>query len=166
MCFSCRVINGEEKSSQKLSLNAGVFCLQKRKGKKMKNANQKMQKFFPMPNSIFRIGLCGGEILVYAYLLYCEDRRTYQCHPSYATIGEAVGMSRNTVKKYVDMLERKGLISTQYTSILTHDGRIHNGSLLYTLKPIEPVEEEYFRKMLEFQRARKAVSDAQKGAEK
>ena len=75
-------------------------------------------------------------------------------------------MSRNTVKKYVDMLERKGLISTQYTSILTHDGRIHNGSLLYTLKPIEPVEEVYFRKMLEFQRARKAVSDAQKGAEK
>ena len=129
----------------------------------MKNANQKMQKFFPMPNSIFRIGLCGGEILVYVYLLYCEDRRTYQCHPSYATIGEAVGMSRNTVKKYVAMLERKGLISTQYTSILTHDGRIHNGSLLYTLKPIEPVEEEYFRKMLELQRARKAVSDAKKG---
>ena len=33
--------------------------------------------------------------------MYCEDRKTFQCHPSFSTIGEAVGMSNNTVKKYV-----------------------------------------------------------------
>ncbi len=38
--------------------------------------------YFPMPKSIFRLGLESGEILVYAYLMYCEDRKTFQCHPS------------------------------------------------------------------------------------
>ena len=121
------------------------------------------QKYFPMPNSIFRLGLESGEILVYAYLMYCEDRKTFQCHPSYSTIGEAVGMSKSTVRKHVDGLRRKGMITTEYTTVKTKDGRIHNGSLLYTLLPIEPIEEAYFQKMLRLQSARLAVK---KGLEK
>ena len=62
--------------------------------------------FFPLPKAIFHIGLTAEEIAVYAYLMYCEDRTTYQCYPSYSTIGEAVGMSKNTVKKYVDELRK------------------------------------------------------------
>ena len=116
-----------------------------------------------MPNSIFRLGLESGEILVYAYLMYCEDRKTFQCHPSYSTIGEAVGMSKSTVRKHVDGLRRKGMITTEYTTVKTKDGRIHNGSLLYTLLPIEPIEEAYFQKMLRLQSARLAVK---KGLEK
>ena len=107
-------------------------------------------EFFPMPKSIFRLDLCAGEIAVYAFLMYCEDRKTFQCYPSYSTIGDAVGMSNNTVKKYVDRLESKGLLTTQHTMITTRDGRAHNGSLLYTLQPLQPVEEAFFkRKMLE-----------------
>ena len=109
---------------------------------------------FIMPNEIFRLGLSEGAIAVYAYLLYCEDRKTFQCHPSFSTIGDAVGMSNNTVKKYVRGLELKGLITTEHTQIKTRDGRVHNGSLLYTLKPIEPIEEAYFQKMLQMQRAK------------
>ena len=135
--------------------------------KNMKNLLQPKrnvkQKFFPLPNAIFRIGLTSGEILVYTYLMYCEDRKTYQCHPSYSTIGEAIGMSKNTVKKHVDGLRKKGLITTKYTTVTTKDGRIHNGSLLYTLLPIEAVEETYFQKMLQLQRARISI---QKGLEK
>ena len=116
-----------------------------------------------MPNSIFRLGLESGEILVYAYLMYCEDRKTFQCHPSYSTIGAAVGMSKSTVKKHVDGLRRKGMITTDYTTVTTKDGRIHNGSLLYTLLPIEPIEEAYFQKMLRLQGAKLAVK---KGLEK
>ena len=97
------------------------------------------KSFFPLPNAIFRIGLTSGEILVYTYLMYCEDRKTYQCHPSYSTIGEAIGMSKNTVKKNVDGLRKKGLITTEYTTVTTKDGRVHNGSLLYTLLPIYSV---------------------------
>ena len=107
-----------------------------------------------MPNSIFRLGLTSGEILVYAYLMYCEDRKTFQCYPSYSTIGEAIGVSNNTVKKYVDGLRKKGMITTEYTTVKTKDGRVHNGSLRYTLLPIEPVEEAYFQKMLRMQSAK------------
>ncbi len=105
-------------------------------------------EYFPMPKSIFQLGLTAGEILVYTYLMYCEDRKTFQCHPSYATIGEAIGMSNNTVKKYVDSLERKGLIRTEHTTVKTRDGRAHNGSLLYTLLPLKPIEEAYFERKL------------------
>ena len=116
--------------------------------------------FFPLPKSIFRLGLDAGEIVIYAYLMYCEDRKTFQCHPSYATIGEAVGMSNNTVKKYVESLERKGFIYTQPTKVKTRDGRAHNGSLLYTIEPIKPIEEAYFEKQLARANANLMISQA------
>ena len=116
--------------------------------------------FFPLPKSIFRLGLDAGEIVIYAYLMYCEDRKTFQCHPSYATIGEAVGMSNNTVKKYVDSLERKGFIFTEPTMVRTKDGRAHNGSLLYTIEPIKPIEEAYFEKQLVRENARLMMNEA------
>ena len=101
-----------------------------------------------MPKSIFNLGLMSGEILVYVYLIYCEDIQTHTCYPSYSTIGEAVDMSNNTVKKHVKGLEKKGLISTEHTTIKTKDGRTHNGSLLYTLRPLQPIEEAYFQKKI------------------
>ena len=104
--------------------------------------------YFPLPKSIFHLDLSTGEIAVYAFLMYCEDRKTFQCHPSYTTIGEATGLSKNTVKKYVESLERKGFIYTEPTKVKTKDGRTHNGSLLYTLRPIKPIEESYFEKKI------------------
>ena len=96
-----------------------------------------VKNYFPLPNEIYQLGLSHGAIAVYGYLLRIEDRRTYQCHPSYATIGKAVGMSNNTVRKYVQELEERGLIVTERTSIITRDGRKQNGSLLYTILPVE-----------------------------
>ena len=110
--------------------------------------------YFPVPKSIFNLGLSSGEILVYMYLMYCEDRQTHTCYPSYSTIGEAVNMSNNTVKKYVRELEKKGLITTEYTTVKTKDGRTHNGSLLYTLRPLQPIEEAYFQKKIREAEAR------------
>lgn len=52
-----------------------------------KNAGK---NFFSLPNELFFLDIGHGAITVYAYLLYCEDRRTHQCHPSYRTISEAV----------------------------------------------------------------------------
>ena len=66
--------------------------------------------YYLVPNEVFNLGLSSHEIAVYNYLLRCEDRRTYQCHPSYRTIGRAVQLSENTVRKYVAGLEEKGLI--------------------------------------------------------
>ena len=84
-----------------------------------KNNRDGIRNSFLMPNEIFALGLSGGAILVYTYLRYCENRETYQCYPSYKTIGKAVGMSKNTVKKYVDILRDKGLIETENTSVVS-----------------------------------------------
>lgn len=96
-----------------------------------------IKNYFPLPNEIFSLGLSSGEISVYSYLLFRENRKTFQCWPSYKTIGKAVDMSQNTVRKYVMALEEKRLIMTEPTSIRTKDGRKRNGSLLYTICPIQ-----------------------------
>ena len=81
------------------------------------------RNYYPLPKVLCRLGLSPGEIAVYSFLMYCENRTTYQCYPSYRTIGEAVGMSRNTVAKYVRQLEEKGLIRTERTTVTLKDGR-------------------------------------------
>ena len=53
-------------------------------------------------------------------------------------------MSKNTVKKYVDVLRDKGLIETENTSVVTAKGQKRNGNLLYTLRPIEEAVELFY----------------------
>ena len=96
-----------------------------------------VKNFFPLPNEIFSLGLSSGALAVYSYLLYCEDRKTYQCWPSCRSIGKAVRMSVNTVRKYVVELEECGLLITEPTTIITRDGRKRNGTLRYTILPIQ-----------------------------
>lgn len=45
-------------------------------------------------------------------------------------------MSRNTVSKYVKLLEQKQLISMEPTDVCTLNGAKRNGNLLYTILPI------------------------------
>ena len=106
------------------------------------------RNFFPMPQMIFNLGMNAGEIAVYAYLMCRENRKTYQCYPSYRTIGEAVGMSRNTVKKYVDALVEKQLIYVEPTKVKTRDGGLRNGNLLYTIRPLEVALEYHLNQQL------------------
>ena len=114
-----------------------------------------VKNYYPVPTVICQLGLSPGEIAVYSFLLFCEDRKTYQCYPSYRTIGDAVGMSRNTVCKYVRSLEEKGLIRTERTSIVLKNGRKRNGSLLYTILPIQfSIDQFYQRQMDAAERAR------------
>lgn len=120
-------------------------------------------KFFPVPNMIFNLGLDGGEILVYLYLMYCEDRKTFQCYPGYKTIGSAVGMSVNTVRKYVQSLEKKRLITTEWTMVRTKSGKAHNGTLKYTIRPIQEAidyYEEIQMKRLYAEAARRRAEEA------
>ena len=108
----------------------------------------KQQNYFPIPNAVFDLDLTDGEILVYAFLLRCEDRRTYQCHPSYTTIGRAIGKSVNSVRKYVQGLTQKGLITTEHTQIVTKSGETRNGTLLYTILPIQQVMDRQFERQM------------------
>ena len=111
------------------------------------------KNYFTLPNEIFSLGLGAGEIAVYAYLRCLENPSTYQCWPSYATIGKAIGRTKNTVMQYVDALSEKGLISTEPTSVLTRSGIKKNGNLRYTLRPIrEAVELFHNRQMAAVER--------------
>lgn len=108
-----------------------------------------IKNYFPLPNEIFQLGLTAGEIAVYSYLMRSENRDSYQCYPSYRVIGEAVGMSRNTVKKYVDSLIDKRLIYTEPTTVTRQDGTKWNGNLRYTIRPIQEAKEYYVERQLE-----------------
>ena len=103
---------------------------------------------FPLPNAVFQLGLKASELLVYIYLHYQKGARSGQCWPSYATIGKAIGMSRKTVQKHVWSLVDKGLIQVEDTTIRRRDGRSYNGSLLYTVKPIEQILKEREKEFL------------------
>ena len=79
--------------------------------------------------------------------LYTSD--LYRMDAYYATIGKAVGMSNNTVRKYVQELEERGLIVTERTSIITQDGRKQNGSLLYTILPIQFSIDQFYQRQMD-----------------
>ena len=116
-----------------------------------KNHYQKrdpIKDYFPLPNEIFYLNLSYGEIAVYAYLLHCENRKSYQCYPSYKTIGAALQMSRNTVSKYIRQLEEKQFITTEPTAVYTSQGEKRNGNLLYTIQPIEKAKQYFYNQQL------------------
>ena len=98
-----------------------------------------------MPNLIFSLGLNGSEmaLYMYLYLMYIEDREKYTCYPSFKTIGKAVKMSKTTVKKYVDSLVEKHMIAVEQTSIITETGVKRNGTLIYTILPIQNALDYY-----------------------
>lgn len=109
---------------------------------------EKLKRRFTLPNELFSLGLNSAEISIYAYLLYCEDRKTHQCWPSYGTIAEALNLSPKTVRKYVIELVEKGLITTENTSVITKKGLKRNGNLRYTIRPIREAVEQYHRQQL------------------
>ena len=110
--------------------------------------------FFSLPNKVFLLGLSAGELSVYSFLKRCENRKTHQCWPSIRTIGEAVGMSENTVRKYIRRLEERGLIVTESTEVITKSSGRRNGNLLFTLRPIgEVIDQHYDRQLAELELA-------------
>ena len=50
-------------------------------------------------------GLTPGLVYIQYQL---EDPRTYECWPSYETIGKAIGKSKSSVKRYVAGLKKNG----------------------------------------------------------
>ena len=107
-----------------------------------------VRDYFPLPKEIFLLGLSAAEIAIYAYLLFCEDRQTFQCWPSYRKIGDAVGLSPNTIRKHIRSLEEHGLLVTEPTQVTTKDGRKRNGNLRFTIRSIQFVlQQDYDRQM-------------------
>lgn len=73
-------------------------------------------RFFMMPNEIYQLRLSAGTIATYGYLMSHENRRRgdkdrFTCHPSYATIGNAIGRSARSVAKYVAELVEADMVA-------------------------------------------------------
>ncbi len=112
-----------------------------------------VKDYFPLPKEIFSLGLSAAEIAIYAYLLFCEDRQTFQCWPSYRKIGEAVGLSPNTIRKHIRSLEERGLLITEPTIVTTKDDCKRNGNLRFTIRPIQvALQQGYDRQMQKLDR--------------
>ncbi len=105
-------------------------------------------KFFTLPNEVFLLALPPSAFLVYAYLLYCEDRRTHQCHPSYRTIAGATGLSLNTAMKSVGVLTGKGLITVERSCWFNEVGLKRNGNNVYTILPTRAAVEGFYKRQL------------------
>lgn len=107
------------------------------------------KNFFSLPNELFFLSLGHGAITVYAYLLYCEDRRTHQCHPSYRTIAAAVHLTVATVMKHIAKLVDRQLIAVEHTSYLDRHGMKWNGNNQYTILPIQITLDGYYQQQMD-----------------
>ena len=106
------------------------------------------------------------ELAIYAYLLRIEDRRTWQCVVGYPTIADKLGISVNTVAKYVGQLEEHGLIATERTDVITRDGLKRNSCLRYTILPIQMAIDLFHERQLSALEQAAAQQRAQQQAEK
>lgn len=107
---------------------------------------EKVRNCFPVPNELLDFDLPAGAVAVYLYLLRHANRKTNRCHPSEATIAKKLHLSRNTVAKHVRLLEERGFIVTEYTTVITKQGVNRNGNLLYTLLPMHEVMERFYER--------------------
>lgn len=113
------------------------------------NRQNKLRNQFIMPNQIMQLDLNATALAIYFYLRYIEDRKTYQCYPSYRTIGKALKIkSITTVAKYVRELEDKCLIYTEPTEIILKNGKKQNGNLKYTIRPIQDAVEYFHQQQM------------------
>lgn len=109
---------------------------------------EKVRNCFPVPNELLDFDPPAGAVAVYLYLLRHANRKTNQCHPSEAIIAKKLHLSRNTVAKHVRLLEERGFIVTEYTTVITKQGVKRNGNLLYTLIPMHEVMERFYERQL------------------
>ena len=98
---------------------------------------------------------------MYSYLMFRENRVTYECWPSYSTIGSAVHMTDNTVRKYVDLLRQKRLIDTDHTKVRWQSGESRDGTLLYHVRPIHEATDYYQEMQLRLAQKQAAAKRAQ-----
>ncbi len=114
------------------------------------NQQHKLRNVFIISNYVMQLDISATALAIYFYLMYIEDRKTYQCYPSYKTIGKTLKIkSKGTVAKYVRELEDKCLIYTEPTEVILKDGKKRNGNLKYTIRPIQDAVEYFHQKQME-----------------
>ncbi len=114
------------------------------------NQQHKLKNVFIISNYVMQLDISATALAIYFYLMYIEDRKTYQCYPSYKTIGKALKIkSKGTVAKYVRELEDKCLIYTEPTEVILKNGKKRNGNLKYTIRPIQDALEHFYHEQMQ-----------------
>ena len=67
--------------------------------------------YFAVPNEIFRSEINASEFVILAYLFSRQMKN--MTSTNLMTVKMNLGLSRNTMKKYVRILESRGLVSLQ-----------------------------------------------------
>ena len=123
--------------------NIGVEFLKNHSGggsTEIKNTYTKWMdegRFFLLPNAIFALGLSPGEMTLYAYLISVRTGKPTSAGPALGRICQHTGMSANTVAKYIRQLEEKRLIDVDPTKVKTKTGEVRNGTLRFSIRPIQ-----------------------------
>lgn len=107
-----------------------------------------VRDYFPLPKEIFLAGFERSRdrnLCLPAVLRRSADIPMLAKLPK---IGDAVGLSPNTIRKHIRSLEERGLLVTEPTMVTTKDGCKRNGNLLFTIRPIQAaLQQDYDRQM-------------------
>ena len=96
--------------------------------------------YYRMPHHIFQLGLTPIPFAVYSYLVSCTGQN-FVCWPSYKTIAENCGISRNAAVQAIEFLIQKRLIDKISTTRWNVHGRTrtsNNEYLIHDLSALDP----------------------------
>ena len=95
--------------------------------------------YYRMPHRIFLLGLTPIQFTVYSYLVSCTGQNTV-CWPSYKTIAEACGISRNTTIQAIESLIQKRLIDKISTTRWNAHGCTRTGNNEYRIHDLSELD--------------------------
>jgi len=79
--------------------------------------------YFSLDNDIFSLRLDPYEFQIYAYLVYCAEKKG-ECWPRTNTIARALGMSQSTVISKIDSLVCSQPIDKRMTTRRSKSGKV------------------------------------------
>ena len=95
--------------------------------------------YYRMPHRIFELGLTPIQFTVYSYLVSCTGQNSV-CWPSYKTISEACGISRNAAIQAIEFLIQKRLVDKTPTTRRNVYGHTRTGNNEYRIHDLSALD--------------------------
>ena len=95
--------------------------------------------YYRMPHRIFELGLTPIQFTVYSYLVSCTGQNSV-CWPSYKTISEACGISRNAAIQAIEFLIQKRLVDKTPTTRRNVYGHTRTGNNEYRIHDLAALD--------------------------
>ena len=95
--------------------------------------------YYRMPHRIIELGLTPIQFTVYSYLVSCTGQNSV-CWPSYKTISEACGISRNAAIQAIEFLIQKRLVDKTPTTRRNVYGHTRTGNNEYRIHDLSALD--------------------------